>query len=77
MRTKFELVSFYSHLYIDVAVAVSFTGTSFNVTEPGTVGVGVQLTGNLSIVVDVMVEVNFTTASGISLLLCTLSFFIN
>ena len=60
------IIFFYSHLYIDVAAVVSFIGTSFNVTEPGTVGVGVQLTGNLSIAVDVMVEVNFTTASGIS-----------
>lgn len=49
------------------AAFVNFVETNYSVIEPASVEVGIELIGNLSFPVNVMVEVNFTTASGISL----------
>ena len=38
--------------------------SSYNITEPDRVEIGVQLIGSLSFPVDVEVQVNFTTSSG-------------
>ena len=47
------------------AAVVKFTDTKLSVSEPGTVEVFVELIGALSFDIDVMVEVDFKTTTGI------------
>ena len=51
------------------AAVVKFTDTKLSVSEPGTVEVFVELIGALSFDIDVMVEVDFKTTTGISIFL--------
>ena len=57
------------HVLFFSAAVIAFSDTSYQVTEPGTVEVGVELVGNLSFGIDLKVDmdINSTTANGIEL----------
>ena len=50
------------------AAVIGFTDMTYQITEPGTVEVGVELVGNLSFGIDIKVDTDIlsTTATGIT-----------
>lgn len=59
-------MSVHISIYSFTVAFVDFVESDYRITEPGQVEVGITVTGNLSFPVVVMVNVNFTTASGMT-----------
>ena len=51
--------------FIAYAVIISFIETYYNITEPGNVEVGIQLTGGIASDVTITIEIANATATGV------------